>query len=77
MEETTTYSLRIPNELRDAVRQAAQEDQRSLHGQMLWLVRLGLQARSSTAIVFPHAGNGHLRSQPDQLPCASHPVDAD
>lgn len=77
MEETTTYSLRIPNELRDAVRQAAQEDQRSLHGQTLWLVRLGLQARSSTARGFHHAENGHPQPQPDRLPCASHPVDAD
>jgi hypothetical protein len=42
-------SLRLADELRQAVEQAALEDERSLHGELVWLLKLGLQVRAAQA----------------------------
>jgi hypothetical protein len=37
-----SYTLRIPDELYQQIKQAAERDQRSIQGQILWLVGQGL-----------------------------------
>jgi hypothetical protein len=52
-------SLRLADDVRSAVEQAAQEDERSMHGELVWLLKLGLQARAAQAKVL--AGSSSVR----------------
>ena len=58
-------SLRMPDDLRLAVEQASVADMRSLHGEILWLLKLGLVARDEQAKALDHAGN--VRPQPPSV----------
>ena len=42
----TNYTLRIPEELYEEIRQAAESDERSIHGEILWLIGQGLRRGS-------------------------------
>jgi len=77
MTQHTPTSIRIPDDLRAEVTQTAQEDERSVNRQVLWLVRLGLAARRAAATPSRHATNAHLPAQPAQVPGAGHPASAD
>jgi hypothetical protein len=44
---TTSYTLRIPDELYEQIKQAAERDQRSTHGEILWLISQGLQRENA------------------------------
>jgi hypothetical protein len=39
------YSIRFPEDLYELVKAAAAEDDRSIHGEILWLLRRGLASR--------------------------------
>ena len=41
----STISVRLPQDLHDALKAAAGEDERSLNGEILWLLRAALSAR--------------------------------
>lgn len=36
-----SYTLRIPDELYEQIKQAAEGNERSIHGEILWLIRQG------------------------------------
>ncbi len=76
MEDTTTYSVRLPNPLRDALKQTALEDRRSLHGQLLHLVEIGLQVRATTGTASRHAANENHPLPPVQPGGATLPASA-
>jgi len=40
------YSIRFPDDLYELVKAAAEADERSIHGEILWLIRRGLERRS-------------------------------
>ena len=40
----TNYTLRIPPELYEQIKQAAERNRRSIHSEILWLIEQGLQA---------------------------------
>lgn len=77
MTQHTPTSIRIPDDLRAEVTQTAQEDERSVNRQVLWLVRLGLAARRAAATPVHRATNAHLPEPPAQLLGADHPAGAD
>lgn len=59
MNQGSAYSVRLPADLRAALTQAAQEDQRTMHGQMLYLLRLALAQRNAADEQSRHAAFGH------------------
>lgn len=50
-------SLRLPDDLRQELEQAALEDERSLHGEMVWLLRVGLRVRAAQATTLDGSPN--------------------
>ena len=49
MNDRTPYSVRVPPEMMDEIRQMATDDQRSIHSMMLILLGDGLRARRAVA----------------------------
>jgi len=49
MNTTKPYSVRLPDDLRAALEQSARENDRSLHRQMLHLLRSALSAQAAPA----------------------------
>jgi hypothetical protein len=45
MEPEKRHSVRFPESLLKQIKQAAQEDHRSVNGEIVWLVQRALQAR--------------------------------
>lgn len=37
------FTLRIPDDLHEAIRLSAEREQRSMHGQIIWLLRKALE----------------------------------
>jgi hypothetical protein len=44
-----TISLHLPDDLHAQVKAAAENDRRSAHGELLWLIERGLAERDATA----------------------------
>jgi len=42
------YTVRFPADLYDQITEAATQDTRSIHGEILWLIKAGLNARSTS-----------------------------
>ena len=45
MEQEKRYSVRFPESVLEAVKQVAQEDNRSVNGEIIWIVRTYLEER--------------------------------
>lgn len=41
--------IRFPDDVFDRISQTAEEDERSFHGQVIWLIRRGLRGRTEDA----------------------------
>jgi hypothetical protein len=39
------FTIRVPDELRDDIKAAAERDDRSMNGEINWLLRVGLEQR--------------------------------
>lgn len=59
MNQSSAYSVRLPDDLRAALTQAAREDQRTMHGQMLYLLRRALEQRHAANAQSHHATCDH------------------
>ncbi len=45
MKQEKRYSVRFPESVLEAIQQAAQEDNRSVNGEIVWIVRTYLEER--------------------------------
>ena len=45
MEQEKRYSVRFPESVLEAIKQVAQEDNRSVNGEIVWIVRTYLEER--------------------------------
>jgi hypothetical protein len=60
-------NIRLPDPLHERLKQAAECDDRSLNGEILWLLKAGLDARGAPGLVYrpPVGGTGGPSPNPD------------
>lgn len=59
MNYSKPYSVRFPDDLRAALEQSATEDDRSLHRQVIYLLRVALRVRGATGAESRRAATDH------------------
>lgn len=76
MNYSKPYSVRLPEDLRAALEESAIADDRSLHRQMIYLLRCALRARGVTGAESHRAMTDHRPEQPLPTAHATQPESA-